>query len=270
MHPILFELGGLPIHTYGFLGGVAFLVGAGIVLVRARAIGVSLDQMADLIFWLAVLSLLGARLVFVVQNPQTIHSFADLFNIRGGGLVFYGAFVVGFPLGFALMRRWGMPIFAMWDVMATAFPLAHGISRLGCYAAGCCYGEPSSSPWAVTFPENSLAPHGVPLHPVQLYEAGALFAIAALCNLFYRHRSFDGQVMLLYLSLYAGARAGLEFFRGDLDRGWFLESLLGQTLTFSQGMSLLLAAGAVAVFLVGARRAAARKAIGARIEGPTA
>lgn len=268
MHPILFDVGGFEIHTYGFLGGVAFLVGAAIVLVRARRIGVPLERMADLIFWLAILSLLGARLVFVAQNPQAIHGPLDILDIRSGGLVFYGAFLVGFPVGFLLMRRWQMPFFALWDVMATAFPLAHGISRLGCYAAGCCYGAPSAGPFAVQFPEHSLAPHGVPLHPVQIYEAVALFGIAALTNLFYRHRRFDGQVMLLYLSLYALVRALLETLRGDVERGWFLESVLGQVLTFSQGISLVVGAGAIAVFFVGARRAAARKELGARIEGP--
>jgi len=274
MHPILFDVGGFAIHTYGFMGGVAFLLGASIVLFRARGLGVTLERTADLIFWLAVLSLLGSRMVFVIQNPETVHSFVDLFDIRGGGLVFYGAFVVGFPLGFALMKRWGMPVFGMWDAMATAFPLAHGISRLGCYAAGCCYGAPHDGPMAVVFPEEGLAPAGIPMHPVQLYEAFSLFAIAAVCNAFYAHRRFDGQVMLLYLSLYAGARALLETFRGDVERGWFLQGVLGETLTWSQGMSLVLAVLAIGVFFVGARRASERQAekaaIGAKIEGPRA
>jgi len=269
MHPILFSIGGFEIHTYGFMGGVAFLVGAAIVLYRAHRLGQTLERTADLIFWLAVLSLLGARLVFVLQNPETVNSFAGLFDIRGGGLVFYGAFIVGFPLGFLLMNRWDMPPFAMWDTMATAFPIAHGISRLGCYAAGCCYGIPTDGPTAVVFPDHSLAPSGIPMHPVQLYEAFTLFAIGAACNAFYRHRRFDGQVMLLYLSLYAVARAVLEMFRGDVERGWFLPELLGRVLTWSQGMSLVLAVVAIGVFFVGARRAAAKKAIGAKIEGPT-
>jgi len=270
MHPILFTVGGFEIHTYGFMGGVAFLLGASIVLYRAHQLGQTLERTADLIFWLAVLSLLGSRLVFVAQNPQTVNSLVDLFDIRGGGLVFYGAFIVGFPLGFLLMNRWQMPAFAMWDTMATAFPLSHGISRLGCYAAGCCYGAPHDGALAVVFPDHSLAPSGVPIHPVQLYEAFTLFAIGAVCNAFYAHRRFDGQVMLLYLSLYAVARAALEVFRGDVERGWFLPHLLGQALTWSQGMSLVLAAAAIGVFFVGARRAAAKKAIGEQIEGPRA
>lgn len=256
MHPILFDISGFEIHTYGFMGGIAFLVGAGIVLWRGRNLGIPLERTADLIFWLAVLSLLGARLVFVLQNPDTVNSFMELFDIRGGGLVFYGSFVVGFPLGFLLMSRWKMPAFAMWDAMATAFPIAHGISRLGCYAAGCCYGAPTGTDFGVQFPAGSLAPHGMNLYPVQLYEAGTLFAIGLMCNLFYRHRRFDGQVMLLYLFLYAVARAVLEVYRGDAERGWFMAAQLGEVLTWSQGMSILLALMAIAVFFIGARRSA--------------
>lgn len=258
MHPILFSLGGFEIHTYGFMGGVAFLVGAGIVLWRAHRLGVPVERTADVIFWLSVFSLLGARLVFVLQNPGVVTSLADWFDIRGGGLVFYGSFVIGFPLGFLLMHRWELPTFGLWDTMATAFPLAHGISRVGCYYAGCCYGAPTGPGSGVVFPEGSLAPAGIPLVPVQLYEAASLFVIAAICNLFYAYRRFDGQVMLLYLSLYAGARAVLETYRGDAERGWFLRDQLGEVLTWSQGMSLVLAVMAIAVFLVGARRAAAR------------
>jgi phosphatidylglycerol:prolipoprotein diacylglycerol transferase len=255
MHPILFDIGGFEIHTYGFMGGIAFLIGAAIVLWRGKNLGVPVERTADLIFWLSVVSLAGARLVFVLQNPGVVETLPQLFDIRGGGLVFYGSFLVGFPLGFLLMHRWEMPAFAMWDTMATAFPLAHGISRIGCYAAGCCYGAPTHGGHGVVFPEGSLAPPGIELYPVQLYEAAALFVIAAICNLFYRFRRFDGQVMLLYLSLYAIARAGLEMYRGDEERGWFLRDQLGEVLTWSQGMSIVLAVMAIAVFFVGARRA---------------
>jgi phosphatidylglycerol:prolipoprotein diacylglycerol transferase len=255
MHPILFNLGGFEVHTYGFCGGVAFLLGAGLVLFRAKQLGVSVERTADLIFWLAVLSLVGARLVFVAQNPGVVGSFLELFDVRSGGLVFYGSFVVGFPLGFALMHRWKMPAFAMWDTMATAFPLAHALSRVGCYAAGCCYGIPSSGPFAVQFPPGGLAPSEHALHPVQLYEAAALTVIGLICNLFYRHRRFDGQVMLLYLSLYAAARTVLETLRGDAERGWFMPEAFGETVTWSQGMSAVLAVSAIGVFFVGARRA---------------
>ena len=269
MHPVLFDLGGFQLHAYGALGAVAFIVGCVLVLWRGHRRGLDINRVADVIFWMAVTSLLGARVVFVLQNPGTIQHLGDLFDLRGGGLVFYGSFIVGIPVGFLLMWRYELPVFGVWDMLATAFPLAHAISRVGCFAAGCCFGLPHDGPLAVTFPNTGIAPAGIPLHPVQLYEAGALLVIAAITNAFYAHKRFDGQVFLLYLLLYAVARSVLEVFRGDLERGFFLPEALGETLTYSQGMSLVFALVALVVFFVGARRVAGTKqAIGASIQGP--
>jgi phosphatidylglycerol:prolipoprotein diacylglycerol transferase len=255
VHPILFELSGLPIHAYGVLGALAFVVGTGITLLRARALGFEVHKVADLIFWLALASLAGARLLYVAQHPADVRSLWSVFDLRGGGLVFYGAFLTGIPAGFVLLRRYGFPVFVFWDILATALPFAHAVSRVGCFLAGCCYGTPSDAAWAVTFPAGTpTAPPGVPLHPVQLYEAATLLVIGVATNLFYPHRRFDGQVILLYLLAYAGARTVLESFRGDPGRGLFLPGLLGGAVSFSQGMSAIVAVVAVVVFFVGARR----------------
>jgi phosphatidylglycerol---prolipoprotein diacylglyceryl transferase len=249
VHPVLFDLGGLPIHAYGVLGAVGFVLATAITLARARALGFEVQKVADLIFWLSLASLAGARLLYVVQHPAEIRSLWSVLDLRGGGLVFYGAFVTGIPAGFLLLRRYGLPVLAFWDILATALPLAHAVSRVGCFLAGCCYGAPSDAAWAVTFPADSpTAPPGVPLHPVQLYEAAALLLIGVATNVFYTFRRFDGQVFLLYVVSYAASRFVLEFFRGDPGRG----SFLGTSLSFSQGMSLLVVGAALFVW---ARRA---------------
>lgn len=254
VQPILFHIGSFPVHTYGALGSLAFLVGAGLSLWRAVQLGLDHNKIADVIFWMAITSLLGARITFVLQNPGTVHDLAGLLDLRGGGLVFYGALVVGLPVGFLLMARYKLPAFAVWDLFGTAFPISHAISRVGCFAAGCCYGAPTDSSLGVTYPaEQTIAPIGVPLHPAQLYEAATVFSIGILANLLYRYRPFDGSIFLLYLGLYAAARPILEIFRGDAERGWFLPDLLGETLTWSQGMSAIFAIVAFAVFFYAAR-----------------
>lgn len=257
MYPILFSVGDFPIHTYGAMGALGFLVGVGIVLSRCWRAGLDLNRVSDVIFWGSISALLGSRLVFVLQNPDAIRSPADFLDLRSGGLVFYGAFLTGLPVGFGLIHRFGLPAFRLWDVFATGLPVAHAVSRVGCFAAGCCYGAPAAGPFAVIYPpDNPLAPHDGPVHAVQLYEAGALLLIGLAVNLYFPRRRWDGQVFLLYALLYAIARAALETFRGDAARGWFLPSLLGPVLTFSQGVSVVFAAVALALFLGVARRAA--------------
>lgn len=266
MHPILFDLNGFEIHTYGFMGALGFLFTAFTALRRGRSLGIPPERMADLIFWTALIALAGSRVVFVVQNPGVFTTWTEWVNLRTGGLVFYGAVLFGIPAGSLIMARFKMPFFATWDVFAAAFPIAHGLARLGCFAAGCCHGSPWDGPWAVTFTHpRSVAPLHVGLHPVQLYEAIFLFALGAVLQGVYAKKGFHGQVMLIYLLGYAGGRAVTEMFRGDATRGWFWPEVLGETLSYSQGFSLGLAAVAVAVFGVLARRSA-----GNRIEGPVA
>jgi phosphatidylglycerol:prolipoprotein diacylglycerol transferase len=259
MYPILFHLGDVPVYTYGVQGALGFIVVTLLILRRSRALFLNRDKVVDVIFWTSITGVVGARAVFVLQNPEATQSVADWFNIRAGGLVFYGALLAGLPVGALLVWRHKLPFYAFTDVVATALPIGHAISRLGCFAAGCCYGTPTDLPWAVTYADPLAdAPQGVPLHPTQLYAALYLFAIGGVCNWFYARKAFDGQVMLLYLVLYAVARSLNEVVRGDFERGWFLESWLRQTLTTSQGLSILLACGAIAVFWWGARRARRR------------
>lgn len=258
MHPILFDLGGLTVHTYGALGAVGFLAVAGLSLRRARTLGIEPETLADLIFFTAVLSLAGSRLLFVWQHPEVVNTWFDVVNYREGGLVFYGALLVGIPVGTAFMRWRGLPILATWDVFATAMPIGHGITRVGCWFAGCCWGTESSVPWAVTYEQElALAPHGVPVHPVQLYEAGALLVLGLVVGLIWSRRTFDGQSLGAYLIGYAMVRSVTELYRGDVSRGFFLPDLLGEALSYSQGVSLGVAVVGVAVLAWG-RRAGVR------------
>jgi phosphatidylglycerol:prolipoprotein diacylglycerol transferase len=114
--------------------------------------------------------------------------------------------------------------------MAPGIALGHVIGRFGCLMAGCCYGRPTSVPWAVTFTNPAAAmnvgtPLGVPLHPTQLYDAGAeLIILAALLLTERRGHKFPGRTFWLYLLLYAISRFIIEFYRGD-DRGMVFNAL---------------------------------------------
>lgn len=255
MHPILFHIGGVPVHTYGVMGAVGFLVAALTILRRTRALFLNRDHVVDVIFWTSLASLVGARVLYVLQNPQAVDGIGSWFNLRAGGLVFYGALLTGVPVA-ALVARWRrIPFLLFMDVVATAAPLAHGLARLGCLGAGCCWGGPTALPWGVTYSHPLTdAPHGMALHPTQAYEALGLFAIAGIAAWRYPRRAWDGEILGIYLLGYAVLRFFVEMLRGDA-RGWFLEGWLGPTLSSSQGVSLLVVAAALGVMAVGYRRA---------------
>ena len=255
MYPILFHVGDISIHTYGALGALGFLTVAFIAILRGRAIGISPDVVADLVFWTALVALVGSRLLYVYQNPDGIEDVFDVFNFRLGGLVFYGALLSGIPFATGWMLWKKLPLLATWDVFATAIPIGHGITRVGCFMAGCCWGRPTDGALGVQYTHPAaVAPADIVVHPVQLYEATMLMVIGLFLHLVYARKRFDGIVLGLYLLIYAAGRTITELFRGDAARGFFLPDLMGETLSYSQGISGLVATAGLVVLLVGWRR----------------
>ena len=95
--------------------------------------------------------------------------------MQSGG-VFYGGLLGAFPVAWWYARRHGLPPWRTADVLAPGVALGQAIGRLGCFAAGCCYGRPADVPWAVTFRDVYATrtvgtPLDMPLHPTQLYES---------------------------------------------------------------------------------------------------
>ncbi len=237
MYPVLFHLGPLTIHAYGVL--LALGAGLGLLLLGrlARSSGLDPERLTNLALWVLLAALAGARLMFVLLEPAGfLRAPWRFFFIWQGGLVFYGGVVAGLAVGWALARRWGIPLLAMMDCFAPPLALGQVFGRLGCFMAGCCYGRECDLPWAVTFTHpQTLAPPGLPLHPTQLYSAGALLAIFALLMWLWPRRRAAGQVFFTYGLLHGLARVVIEQFRGD----WRGPSLLwGLTPTALTGLGL--------------------------------
>jgi phosphatidylglycerol:prolipoprotein diacylglycerol transferase len=147
------------------------------------------------------------------------------------------------------MRKTHLPLLKTADVFAPAIALGHGIGRLGCFAAGCCWGVPCDRPWAVTFTSpaaNHLVgvPLGVPLHPTQLYEALAEFAIFGLLYRRIARPRPAGSIIALYLMLYSAVRFTVEFYRYH-EQG----NLWGGPIDTSQWISIALFALGAAYFV---------------------
>ena len=168
-------------------------------------------------------------------NPAEIFSLSTL---QSAG-IFYGGFIAALVFAWLYMQRQGLPVLATSDLFAPGLALGHGIGRLGCFAAGCCWGKPTTLPWAVTFRNKDATtgvPLNIPLHPAQLYEA---FAEAIICFILVRKlkgRHRDGQIIGLYLALYGVVRLLVEFVRMHDS-----SNPMGGPLTLEQWISLILA-----------------------------
>ena len=172
--------------------------------------------------------------------------------VRAGG-VFYGGLILSTIVGLLLVRRYKLPVWGVADVYAPGIALGHVIGRLGCLMAGCCYGRPTDVPWGLTFTSpaaaaNAGTPLGEPLHPTQLYDAGAELLILIFLLVFERRgKRFAGRTFWLYMLLYAISRFIIEIYRGD-NRG----TMAG--MSTSQFVSLLVVPTAI-VMLLRLRRA---------------
>jgi phosphatidylglycerol:prolipoprotein diacylglycerol transferase len=147
-----------------------------------------------------------------------------------------------------------MPLWTTTDVFAPGIALGHIVGRMGCLLAGCCFGKPTDVPWAITFTNpaamaNSGTTLGVPLHPTQLYDAGAELLILLFLLAFERRgRPFPGRTFWSYLLLYGMSRFVVEFYRGD-NRGFVFD-----VLSTSQFVSILLVPVSIVMLILLGRR----------------
>jgi phosphatidylglycerol:prolipoprotein diacylglycerol transferase len=222
VYPELLSIGPVTVYTYGVLLAASYLLGLRLAMWRAKRWGLDSSRVLDLGIYIIIAALVGAKLLLlVVDFDQFRRSPAELLSLARSGGVFYGGLILAVLVAFWYIARHRMPFWRTCDVFAPAIALGHVTGRLGCLAAGCCYGRPADVPWAITF-TNPLAnanvgtPLGIPLHPTQLYEAGAeLLILVLLLATERRGRPFPGRTFWAYMFLYAVSRYVIEMYRGD-------------------------------------------------------
>jgi len=249
MHPILFDVYGWPIYSYGVLLAAAYLAALQLAVVRARRRGLDGTKIMDLGIYLIIAALIGAKLLYLFVDFDHFRTQPkDLFSLFRVGGVFYGGLIFALLAAIFLVRRYQLRIWTVADLFAPGIALGHVIGRLGCLLAGCCYGIPTSRAWGITFTDqaaalNSGTPLGVPLHPTQLYDAGAeLLIMIVLLVTERRGKPFEGRTFWLYMLLYAISRYIVEIYRGD-ERG----ILMG--MATSQFISILIVPLAIVMLL---------------------
>lgn len=265
----IFRPGTLPPSVPLFGYGATVLAGvlSALWLTKRRAIKAGFDPeiVIDLALWLVVGGVLGGRIAYLVQFhdhvfvrgmtlPQAL--FAAI-NLTAGGLVLIGAMVGGFLGMFAFCRARGHSLLRVSDLIIPSVFVGVGFGRIGCLLNGCCYGEPCSLPWAITFPAGSLpfnafvelgmldptAPRTMPIHPTQIYSSLDGFLEAAILAWFYWHKRRDGEVFAFACLMYSTSRFLMEFLRGDSP------GVFSTPLTISQVYSIGMFAAGLALWV---------------------
>lgn len=221
MYPKLIEIGSFYLPTYGVLVALGFLAGLAATVKLAKRAGLNSELITNLAVYVALSGMLGAKLFMIgfdwqdyAANPGRIFSFETL---QAAG-VFQGGLILALITAVFYMRAQGLPVLCTSDIFAPGVALGHAIGRLGCFAAGCCWGVECDLPWAVTFHDPvahalTNVPLEVGLHPTQLYESGAEAVLFWFLFSLAKKAHSPGRVIGLYLVLSSAMRFGIEYLR---------------------------------------------------------
>jgi phosphatidylglycerol:prolipoprotein diacylglycerol transferase len=243
VYPQLFHIGRFFLPTYGLLVATGVLVGLWISVRNAARQGIDPDKAWNFGIVIVLAGIVGAKVLYVVYDWNNYARWTDIFSVstlQAGG-VFSGGLIAALLAAAWYIRRNHLPALATCDAFSPGLAIGHAIGRIGCFAAGCCYGKPTHAWWGVTFTNpaaNQLVgtPLNEALEPTQLFESAIELANFFVLMWMLKRKKFDGQVFGAYLVLYGVARFFLEFLRGDPGRG----SVFGGVISGTQLISLCL------------------------------
>jgi phosphatidylglycerol:prolipoprotein diacylglycerol transferase len=231
------QIAGLSVPTYGLIVAAAVVCAAWLAIARAPRYGIEPQFAVRVTAYTVLTAVVGCRLGDILIHPA-LYWHSPLALLHSGGTFLFG-FLAATLVVVAFGIRYRISGWTMGDCGAPAFALGIAIGRLGCFAAGCDFGRPSTLPWSVTFTNPIAAqlggvPLGISLHPSQLYESFYEFGVFFLLMVLARKTRRPGILLWTFAVFYSAGRFFLEFFRGDLDRGFW------GPLSTSQWLSILL------------------------------
>jgi len=218
------HIAGVSVPTYGLIVAAAIVCAAWLAIARAPRYGIEPRFAVRVTAYTVFTAVVGCRLGDMLIHPA-VYWHSPLALLHSGGTFLFG-FLAATLIVVAFGIRYRISGWTMGDCGAPAFALGIAIGRLGCFVAGCDFGRPSTLPWSVTFTNPTAAqlggvPLGIPLHPSQLYESFYEFGVFFLLMVLARKPRRPGFLMWTFAVFYSAGRFFLEFFRGDLDRGFW-------------------------------------------------
>jgi phosphatidylglycerol:prolipoprotein diacylglycerol transferase len=247
MRSILFHLGPIPVHAYGFMLMLGFAAGLALALRQAPRYRLDPEKLVDLTLYLLIASIVGARLAYVLLDlPQNAGDYLEdpwlLFKTWKGGLAFHGGLAGGILALLFFCRRQAVPWRRLADALAPSLALGYAITRIGCFLNGCCHGRPTHLPWAVRFLDPVTHQWTPPSHPTQIYSLLAMVALCGLLLYLRDRRPFEGFLAVTFLIGYSVERFLVEFLRADLPDQPVSARVTATGLTQAQIVSLLIIA----------------------------
>jgi len=230
------------IGMYGVMIAIGLIVGIAIMVQRSKRYSIQTEDALFASFFGGIGLFIGAKVLYLlISMPELARYYKVIVShptllipFMTGGFIFYGG-LLGALLGIYLYcHRYKINFLQMLDLTAPSIPIIHAFGRVGCFFAGCCYGIPYSGFGHVIFQHSVSATNGIALFPTQLIESGINLVVGLFLLWYSRILRKPGRIIGIYITYYSILRYVMEFFRGDVDRGFFFH------LSTSQWISLFL------------------------------
>ena len=209
MYPTIGHIGPITIYSFGLMLAIAVILCSFLMSRDACKVGISQETIFDLVFWVILGGIVGARIFFILLNFSDFAADPkQIIMIANGGLAWQGGLVLGCLAGLIYARNKNLSLSMMVDLAAPYLALGQAIGRIGCFLNGCCYGRPVA--WGIYFPV-----HGDHLHPTQLYDTVMLLGVFFVLKYLQRTSDRRGEIFSMYLMLASVERFINEFFRAD-------------------------------------------------------
>lgn len=210
--PVAVSLGPLAIHWYGLMYVVGFVGAWWLARVRAERLGLTKDQVGDMIFYGALGVVLGGRIGYAIFYgwEQFLANPLWIFKVWEGGMSFHGGLIGVLIACLLFARRHQLTFFQLTDFIAPMVPIGLGAGRLGNFINQELPGRVTDVPWGMVYPLYGPEPR----HPSELYEF-ALEGVVLFCILWTVSRKprQRGLISGLFLICYGAFRFFVEFFR---------------------------------------------------------
>ncbi|GAA0707577.1 prolipoprotein diacylglyceryl transferase [Paraclostridium ghonii] len=235
MDRVAFTIFGIDVMWYGILMATGMILGTLIALKEAKRVGIKEDDILDLAIITIPIGLISARLYYVIFNWEYYsNNPSQIFNFRGGGMAIHGALIGGILAGYIFSRYKKIEFFKLADTVIIGMPLAQAIGRWGNFINKEAHGGPTDLPWGIMV-------DGVKVHPTFLYESIWNLGVFIFLWMFRKKKSYEGQIIVLYVILYSLGRFFIEGLRTD--------SLMIGPLRMAQVISLAGVIGGIIVHL---------------------
>ena len=215
MRIILFEIFGIQIKSYGLMIAIGIIAAASLFINKGKKRGYDEDSLLNLIIFAVIGGILGGKCLFIITEIKDIIKEPSILLNFGYGFVVYGAIGGGALAMYLYCKKKKWNLLEMLDITVPGLAIAQGFGRIGCFLAGCCYGAQTDLPIGVVFPQGSLAPAGIHVHPTQIYSSVFDFILGFFLLYYGKKKRIDGKVMGMYLIIYSIGRFLVEFLRND-------------------------------------------------------